>query len=237
MLSFDDASPIRLVLLTADPTDDQIAALRDYVRRGGLLIDIMGTPTAATRLAALAGTKPIPATEAEVNGFSLLTDIDFDHPALAPFADPMFSDFTTLHFWKHRRIEAATLTNLRVLARFDDGDVAIGEIPLGDGRIVFFTSGWNRSDSQLAVWSKFVPLMNGLLESLGSPAADGGQLTVGDEIPWRTVKHPNGATRTLTSPDGTTRPLTDNTGIQSAEMPGIYIVAAEGISGTRRDMP
>mgnify|MGYP002622760291 FL=1 len=227
-MSFVAESPIRLVLLTGIPAEEQIGPLRDYVRTGGLLIDVLRSSDAVVGLASLIGMDGIPASEAEVDGFSLLTDIDFDHPALAQFSDPKFSDFTTLHFWRHRRIEAGEIPALRVLARFDDGDVAIGEIPLGEGRVVFFTSGWNRADSELAVWSKFVPLMNGLLETARGLNFQQSQLTVGDEIPWRAIRGTAEGGLRLTRPDGSSVPLSDETESVTAEAPGFYTVSAEG---------
>ena len=226
-MSFEADAPVRLVLLTDVPAEEQIGPLRDYVRDGGLLINVLTSPAAAAGLAALIDAQSIPAREADVDGFSLLRDIDFDHPALAQFADPRFSDFTTLHFWKHRRIDTSAMSQLRVLARFDDGDVAIGEIPLGDGRIVFFTSGWNRSDSELAVWSKFVPLMNGLLELTRNVAPDMTQLTVGDEIPWRAIRPPAETQLKLLKPDGTSVLLADDAAPVVASLPGLYTVADE----------
>jgi hypothetical protein len=215
---------MRLVLLTDAPTPAQVPALQDFVRRGGLIIVVLRNPDDAAGLALLAGTSPIPTTEAAVDGFSLLTDIDFAHPALAAFADPKFSDFTTLHFWKHRRVDARAIPQLQVLARFDDGDIAIGEIPLGDGRIVFLTSGWSRDDSQLAVWSKFVPLMNGLLEMSVPPAGAGRQLIVGDVLPWRALGPSPTDPLMLTRPDGTTASLTADGDDKRAELPGFYTV-------------
>jgi hypothetical protein len=51
-----------------------------------------------------------------------------------------------------------------VVARFDNGDVAILERPLGKGRVLALTSGWHPDDSQLALSTKFVPLVGGLLD-------------------------------------------------------------------------
>src|SRR2546422_9429177 len=41
------------------------------------------------------------------------------HDALpiSPFADPRFSDFTKIHFWKHRQLQTDRLPGARILAR------------------------------------------------------------------------------------------------------------------------
>src|SRR5207244_12535632 len=55
---------------------------------------------------------------------------------LAPFADPRFSDFTKIHFWKYRRADATAIPNARVVAKFDTGDPALLEIRIGTGRML-----------------------------------------------------------------------------------------------------
>jgi hypothetical protein len=163
-----------------------------------------------------------------VKGFSLLTDIDFEHPVLAPFSDPKYSDFTTLHFWKHRSLDEGPLPSLRALARFDDGDLAIGELPIGDGRIVVFTSGWNRADSQLAVWSKFVPLMNRLLEGPAGLDDTAVQLVVGDPLPLQSLLTPQRQSLLLVQPDATTQTLAAKSPQNVvAEAPGIYVLTED----------
>ncbi|MBL8850126.1 MAG: hypothetical protein JNG89_10595, partial [Planctomycetaceae bacterium] len=216
------ASPVRLVLMTMPPALEQMPAVQEYLRGGGLAIMVLRTPDAVAGLARLLDVPQILASEADADGFALLTGIDFEHPALAPFADPRYSDFTTLHFWKHRRIDGAAIPRLRVLARFDDGAPALGEIPVGDGRILLLTSGWNRADSQLAVWSKFVPLMNGLLATSSRTDASTAQLTVGDAIPWQSLTQ--SSEKVLTRPDGATTPLAEHSDDQRVDMPGVYTV-------------
>jgi len=86
-----------------------------------------------------------------------------------------------------------------------------------------FTSGWNRADSQLAVWSKFVPLMNGLLEAAADPAGDAVQLTVGDALPWRTLTSPGLRSLQVIKPDGSTHILSVDDGDEVlVDAPGIY---------------
>jgi hypothetical protein len=69
-----------------------------------------------------------------------------------------------------------------VLARFDTGDPALLQIPLGRGTVWLLTSGWHPADSQLGVSSKFVPLLWSLLEASGAIRADAPPATVGDSL-------------------------------------------------------
>src|SRR5262249_30678651 len=141
----------------------------------------------------------------------------------APFADPRFSDFTMIHFWKYRRIDPATLPESRIVAKFDNGDPAILDIPFGKGRVFVFASGWQPSDSQLALSTKFVPLLCSALELAGGMSAPANQFHVGDAVPL-------GEGRTggkLTFPDGSSLKLgAGETNFTQTTMPGIYQVKA-----------
>jgi hypothetical protein len=161
---------------------EEITATRDWLAHGKsallVLTDVQMGPT----LAALAGLPEIQITEA-AGDFALLGEIDFTHPIFAPFADPRFSDFAHIHFWKHRRLEIPAGANARVLAKFDDGSPALAQIPVGQGNLLVLAAGWNPADSQFAVSSKFPPLMQTLLDWSGSAAPARSQFLTGDAIP------------------------------------------------------
>lgn len=214
---------IQLVVLTDTPRPDQVAALQEYARDGGLIWLILRAGDDGAALYELAGAPPVPATEADVADYTMLTALDFEHPILAPFADPRYSDFTKLRFWRHRSLDLAPLADVRVLARFDDGEPALGEIPVGAGRVLFMASGWNRADSQLALWSKFVPMANALLEYAGGPMRRQGQFVIGDEISLATLTGRPDEYTQLRSPDGDIRPLTAGTpSVVGVDEPGMY---------------
>jgi len=81
------------------------------------------------------------------------------------------------------RLRRAALPDARVLARFDSGDPAWIEQPVGKGSLLVMTCGWHPSDSQLALSSKFVPLLYSILEYGGVRAGQQSQYFVGDHIP------------------------------------------------------
>ncbi len=81
------------------------------------------------------------------------------------------------------RLRRAALPDARVLARFDNGDPAWIELPVGKGSLLVMTCGWHPSDSQLALSSKFVPLLYSILEYSGGLAGQQSQYFVGDYIP------------------------------------------------------
>ena len=181
----------------------QAGALREQALAGKTLVFTPKTAAMAPTLAALIGKESLAMEEARPSNYAMFAEIDFKHPLFAPFADPRFSDFTKIHIWKYRKLDAAAIPGARVVARFDSGDPALIDAPLGKGRLIVLTAGWQPEDSQLAVSSKFVPLLWSLLELGGGVAGAPAQWFVGDAVPLPagdaalTVRTPAGATVTL----------------------------------------
>jgi hypothetical protein len=80
----------------------------------------------------------------------------------ADLSDSKFNDFSKIRFWKHRRLVSNQLDDWRVLAKFDDGSPALICKDQGMGKIWILTAGWQPNESQLALSTKFVPLICGL---------------------------------------------------------------------------
>jgi hypothetical protein len=139
----------------------------------------------------------------------------------ASLAGAQFNDFTKIRFWKHRWLDAKALGEpIRVLARFEGGDPAIIEKPVGQGRLVVLASGWNPVDSQLARSSKFVPLMAALLEGRTPPPVELASLTVLDRVPL-----PHTDQIKIRKPDGSTvTPEEDSGFFTETDQPGVYAI-------------
>jgi hypothetical protein len=120
--------------------------------------------------------------EAESSRYHLLQEIDMNHPVFSPFADPKYNNFTKIRFWHHRNIQGFDPESWRVLAKFDDGQAALLQRPLGKGMVTLLTSGWQPIESQLALSSKFVPILNSLFE-LGNPTPEPDDYHCGDAVP------------------------------------------------------
>jgi hypothetical protein len=154
----------------------------------------------------------------------MLGSIDFGHTLFSAFADPRFSDFTKIQFWKHRRVEIDDWEGAHVLARFDNGDPAMIEFGQGEGTLWLWTSGWNPADSQLARSSKFVPLLGRMLLSQAwtDPTA---QYFVHDAV---TLRADAAATDEMTvrEPDGTEHLLPEAVrSFDATGTPGVYTLA------------
>ncbi len=210
----------QLLVLGENASDAAIASVRQFARDGRIVIAPLTSAASAQAVARLLESPSFSASEAPVKDYALLGQIDFQHPLFAPFADPRFSDFTKIHFWKYRRFDAATLPGAQILARFDSGDPAVVQVPLGKGSVVIFASSWRPLDSQLALSSKFVPLLQALLEQSSNAPAQKAQYFVGDEVPLPAEP----AALQVRQPDGTEVVAAAGTKFSGTGQPGIYAV-------------
>jgi hypothetical protein len=221
-----DLAGARLLVASDHLSDDRMSALQSFMAGGGTVLFVMKNAATAEDAGRLAGTDGFTAEEVAPANYALLGMIDFNHPIFAPFADARFNDFTKIHFWKYRRVDAGKLTGARVLAKFDSGDPAFMEVPRGNGRLLLLTSGWEPSDSQLAVSSKFVPLLYSILDLSGGIAPAPTQFHIGDEVNLADLL-PAGASASVSvrKPDGTEAPLdAGESKFSGTDMPGIYAV-------------
>lgn len=210
------------LIFVADPLPVATAgALREQVNAGRTLALVVrkADPATALTLGTLLGREPVTLAEARVGAYAMYSEIDFQHPLFAPFADPRYSDFTKIHIWKHRRIDLTGLPSARVVAKFDSGAPALIEVPVGKGRVYVFAGGWHPEDSQLAVSSKFVPLMWSLLEQAGGVGNFATQFSVGEAVPLP----PDRTATAVRAPGGATNPMDAVAATFAGTMqPGVY---------------
>jgi hypothetical protein len=203
---------------------EETALLGDWLRGGKSALLVLADAQAGKTLAGLVGLPEIQVTEAG-GDYALLGEIDFKHPIFAPFDDPRFSDFSHIHFWKHRRWEIPSALQARVLAKFDDGAPALAQVAVGKGNLLVLASGWTPADSQLAVSSKFPPLMQMMLDWSGASAPARSQFCTGEAIP---SPAPAGGDVRWRKPDGQQETLPAGAPFSGTESPGIYEAAWGG---------
>ena len=219
---------LAVVAPTGPVPGSTLAALEEMIRGGGTVLYLAGPAESAAGLASLAGSGPLTLADSPAGRDALLGEVAFDHPLFASLAGPQFNDFTKIHFWKHRRLDPKALGDARVLARFDDGDPAVLEKPIGQGRLVALTSGWAPADSQLARSSKFVPLMAALLDGRRPRPLGAGAYIVGDRVAMPPASEGR-PTRMIRKPDGTTATVAaGETYFASTDEPGVYSVEGAG---------
>ena len=231
-LSAAELAATRLVMVAAPLPEASVATLRDFATNGGTVCFLLRTNATAATLAALAGVPDVAVTDQAPTSYAMFGTIAFDHPLFASLADSRFNDFTKIHFWKYRRLDPAQLPGARVLAKYDNGDPAFLELARGRGRLLVVTSGWQPADSQLALSSKFVPLLYAILELAGGLHGQVTQGVTGEPIDLAGAL-PAGAGAAaglvVTRPDGGTVTLAaGQTQFAGTEQPGLYSVAAPG---------
>lgn len=219
-------------IVSGEPVEEsRRAALEDYVARGGVLLTVLpevladdpSMPSAVLETVRWLLNDPgLRLAEAEVRReYAMLGEIDYRHPLFQPFADPRFSDFTQIHFWKHRSIQVSPEANVTVVARFEGGEPFLIERSLGAGRILVQTSGWNPTDSQLARSTKFPPLMSRVLHTSPHTASLPPSFSVGEPVPLAATGSRD--ERRVVFPDGTTAPLAaEMRSFDGGDEPGLY---------------
>ncbi|MDA1053988.1 MAG: BatA domain-containing protein [Planctomycetota bacterium] len=215
------SSGTRLVVLTSPLTDTGFEQLNAYVQGGGSALFVPATADAAVTLAAhLEEVEHVPSgAGSRVGDYLLLVDIDFTHPLFKPFATPRYSDFTKIHFWNHQRFQFISEHTAHILAKFDNGDPALWQQTIGEGKVYVLASGWHPDDSQLALSTKFVPLLNTMLDQAAGSPVEMPSFAVGDAVPV-----PDGAKSTsVVKPDGGSADLdADERWFRQTDEPGIY---------------
>jgi len=203
-------------------------AVHEWMAGGNTALLVLSNAQSGTTLAALYGGPEIETAEA-TGDYALFGQIDFTHPIFAAFADPRFSDFSRIHFWKHRRWTIPPNIPARVLAKFDDDAPALTQITVGKGNLLVLAAGWNPADSQFAVSSKFLPLMQTMLDWSGGAAPARTQFQIGETIPapaW------SGEDLQWRKPDGKIVSLAAGRPFPETDLPGIYRVTAASNSWT-----
>lgn len=217
-----DWSLLDFVVLSDPATLTDVEPLREYASGGGRLLFLTHSATSVPVLGKLIDVVPLAAEEVTPPDFALLANVDRQHPYLRGFAEARYADFSRIHFWKYRKLDLSQMENVQVLATFDSGDPAWFELPSGQGRVLVFTSGWHRKDSQLALSTKFIPLIYSILTQ--DPQAEERKRTyeVGDAIPL-----PMGGEveAEVVTPEGKTVTVEAGTAAyEGTDQPGLYTI-------------
>ena len=218
-----------LLICTDSASPEQTAAVGRVLHGGKMVLLVLKEAASGAKvISQLTGIEGVTVEEGVGENYAMLGQIDFEHPLFAPFAAPRFSDFTKIHFWKHRRLGLDRLAAAKVVARFDNGDAALAQLSVGQGTLLVLTSGWQPQDSQLALSSKFVPLLYSMLEQSGGIKAQLSQYTIGDTVPLPGAE--SGTTNgsqpmVIRKPDGAEVKLARGEKFSQTDLPGAYSVA------------
>jgi hypothetical protein len=213
---FDFASDTPdFVVVTRPVTDKEKAAIDKLLQRGVTLLVSLSDPSTIESTRPWTGvTDTTDSNDASKADYAMLGNIDFAHPMFAPFAGPRFNDFTEVRFWEH--VTPTLSDNVHVLARFDDDTPAIWNQLSNDKSDIFVMGfGWQPAKSQLALSSKFLPLVMRMIEMTNKTQPVAANSLVGDSISM-----PAGYDRFI-SPDGSVKFVEDDA-TQTLGSPGIH---------------
>jgi hypothetical protein len=176
-----DVSAARVVVLidTPPPTGAAGRALDARVREGGGLLVALGDRSAwpAGSPDLLPGVLGSSADRAGTLG-GTLGFVDYSHPVFEIFSRPHSGDLTAARVFRYRRLAPATTDS--VLARFDDGAVALAERRTGKGHVLAWTSTLDSYWNDLALKPVFLPFVHQTMRYLGRYVEAKLSYTVGD---------------------------------------------------------
>ena len=138
-------------------------ALRSFVEEGGGLLVALGERSSwpADQLDLLPGKLGAVQDRSGSRG-TRLSELDYDHPIFEVFSGPRSGDFTGARFFRARAFEVPEGESVRVLARFDDGSVALAERQVAEGRVLVWTSTLDAYWNDLALQPVFLPFVHQL---------------------------------------------------------------------------
>ncbi len=189
-----------IVIETQPGIGSHATRLREFASDGGTVIVLLPRPMGEDEslikqtgdfLQELLLHSQVQVEEADVNNFALIGKVDYRNPVLKPFADTRFNDFSKIRIWSYRRLgltedkqptDSSAISEISVVARLDSGDPWLIQQTVDRGAIWLLTSGWQPTSRSLALSSKFVPIVLGILDPQGKTRAADHSYDVGESI-------------------------------------------------------
>ncbi len=179
-----DLNGRQVVILNDVPAVSPKAArlLEEFVSRGGGLVVVLGEASGRnsfTGAAARLLPSPPGASRDRSRDFGgTLSYLDYGSPVFEIFSAPHSGDFTAAKFFRYRLFESPVTSG--VLARFDDGAVALAEKHIGEGRVLVLTSTLDTFWNDLARQPVFLPFMHQMMKYAAGYTEAAAWHTVGD---------------------------------------------------------
>lgn len=224
----EEAPSTDLWVINKAPTSSTARALLERCKQGEIILLPLKDQSMEEALQILWPEPAIRIQKAELRDFALLGKIDFQHPIFAPFADTRFNDFSKIHFWSHQLIEGIDLLDpsVSIPASFDNDSPALLIRQHGSGWLVILTSSWAPSDSQLALSTKFVPLLYTLMNQDQASGELMTQYSVGDIVDLGGLQEMSGLS--IQDPAGTLHPVQGQRQFRQTQQPGLYRITHSG---------
>jgi hypothetical protein len=120
---------------------------------------------------------PTRVIDRQVERGGAVTDVDFGHPVFDAFSAPRSGDMSAAQFYRYNGILLAD--SVSILARFDDGGVALVERRVGAGRVMLWTSTLDTYWNNLGIQPVFVPFIHEVIRYLSDYSESQAWFTVG----------------------------------------------------------
>jgi Aerotolerance regulator N-terminal/von Willebrand factor type A domain len=198
--------------------------LREFVEKGGGLLAVLGEQSAvaawrgdaASLLPGLFGS----AADRSSDRGGTLAYVDYAHPVFELFRGPRSGDFSSARFFRYRPLEAQE----GVLARFDDGAVALAERKVGKGRILVWTSTLDTLWNDLPLQPVFLPFLHQLVKHAAAHVESRPWYTVGEALDLSAEAELSGRDAAVIAPSGEKQRLPAGQRGLELEAPGFYEV-------------
>ena len=207
-----------LVVIDDGLSVEGVDSLSKYLSLGGRALALLATPDRSEPILNVCNAisqSEMVVGEAQVADYALLSQIDFSNPLFAPLSAPPYNDFSKIQFWSHRTLENLS-EKWAVLASFDDRQPAVIEANIGDGKLWILSAGWQPSASQLALSTKFVPLLFQFVD-FGARHDRSDNLIVGKAIPFA----PSESAK-IELPNGQSFAYRSAADLSAISQPGVY---------------
>ena len=207
--------------------------LRRFVDRGGGVLVVAGERTAwLTEDADLLPGKLGMIVDGTSGRSATLGYRDYSHQVFEVFKAPRSGDFTSAHIFRYRSIMPDPAS--RILARYDDGAVALAERRTGAGRVIIWTSTLDDSWTDLPVKPVYLPLVHQLAQYLARYEQTPSWLTVGQVVDLASLAAQIRGDRIVVTPSGQrTTQRANSPGLLELAEQGVYEVRAGGATGGR----
>jgi len=140
--------------------------LRSFVEDGGGLMLVLGPSSGWPASAADMLPGSIGPVQDRLQGCGgRLGFLEYGHPIFEAFSGPRSGDFTGAQFFRARDFTPAD--SATVLARFDDGSVALAELRYGRGTVLVWTSALDNFWNDLALQPVYLPFVHSIAEYVG----------------------------------------------------------------------
>ncbi len=223
----DEPSPTNktdLVVVTKPLTSKQQSIVDKYLKKRGTVLVVVTDEKQLVSLNKFIGSPTRIDTDptAPKAQYSLIAQLDFTHPLIAPLSSPRYNDFTKIHFWKHFTVQLPASEKTHVIATFDDDTPALWQTQYESGNVYTLTSAWDPKNSQLALDAdKFVPIMSTLLQLANRTPVIRDRYTINQAIKFPTTETP--VSWAITRPDGKIETISSSeSSYNKTDIPGVY---------------